>query len=406
MICAALADGTSRLTGVLDSEDTQVMMEAWKQLGVSLLHDRESNTVQIKGCGGRIRVSDAELHLANSGTSIRFLTAALAACHGTYRLDGIARMRERPIRDLLSALRTLGATVESVNDFSPDCPPIVLHAQGLRGGIAQVAGGISSQFLSGVMLAAPMAEQDVVLSVEGKLVSVPYIQMTIEVMRSFGAEVAGRVDSQIEISSAKKYRGVNYAIEPDASAASYFWAAAAICGGKATVHGLSRNSLQGDVRFCDVLSKMGCSVVYSEDRITVSSDSILRGVEMDMADISDTVQTLAAVALFAEGPTRIRGVAHNRVKETDRISDLARELVRLGARVEEYPDGLDIYPAPDVLPARIETYGDHRMAMSLALVGLRSEGVEILDPDCTSKTYPGFWDDLAAFSGCRTEWID
>jgi 3-phosphoshikimate 1-carboxyvinyltransferase len=405
IICAALAAGNSYLTGVLDSEDTSVMIEAWQQLGLSLEHDRTQHTLAVVGGSGRTPVEKKDLFVANSGTTIRFLTASLCACHGSFRLDGVARMRQRPIGDLLDALRQLGAQVESENSDLADCPPVRIEATGLAGGKATVAGNISSQFLSGLMLAAPMAAADVQLVVTGELVSVPYVAMTAEVMRAFGAVITGNAQGPFTISSQAKYRGTNYAIEPDASAASYFWAAAAITGGTATVEGLSRTSLQGDVRFCECLEKMGCKVEYQSDSITVRGGP-LQGIQVDMSDISDTVQTLAAVALFAEGTTTVRGVAHNRVKETDRISDLATEWRKFGARVTESHDGLAIEPPDEVVPCEVETYRDHRMAMSLALVGLRTPGVVILDPGCTAKTYPNYWEDLKSFSGCRVTRID
>lgn len=400
IVCAALAAGHSELTGALDSEDTSVMIAAWQQLGLTLIHDKADQKLIIEGCGGRTPIRAASLFVANSGTTIRFLTAALAACEGDFRLDGVARMRERPISDLLVGLQQLGAKVASDNLEHPNCPPVRIEACGLQGGTATVAGNISSQFLSGLMMAAPMAKSDVELKVVGELVSVPYVAMTADVMRAFGAEVRGEEQGPFTISAAKKYRAANYAIEPDASAASYFWAAGAILGGTATVEGLSRKSLQGDVRFCECLRQMGCTVEYGNDKVTVEGGK-LSGIDVDMADISDTVQTLAAVALFANGPTTVRGVAHNRVKETDRISDLARELRKLGAVVDEFHDGMTIHPPQVISEAEIETYGDHRMAMSLALVGLRTQGITILDPQCTAKTYPNYWDDLASFTGCE-----
>ncbi len=414
IVCAVLAEGTSHLSGVLDSEDTQVMIAAWQRLGVILEHNSAASTLRIEGCGGRLADSPSAtpvaLSIGNSGTSIRFLTAALAACGGNYLLDGVARMRQRPIGDLLSALRQLGCGVESRNADRSDCPPVAIQSSGMSGGHATVAGNISSQYLSGIMMAAPLAQRDVVLNVEGALVSVPYVEMTSAVMRDFGAEVSGPPQGPLRIASCKhatdkRYRGCSYAIEPDASAASYFWGAAAITGGVGRVLGLSRASLQGDVRFCEVLQQMGCQVQYADSSITVRGGT-LRGVDVDMAHISDTVQTLAAVALFANGPTTVRGVAHNRVKETDRISDLACELRRLGADIDEFEDGLTIYPPDAIRPAAVETYQDHRMAMSLALVGLRADGIIIQDPACTAKTYPDYWNDLERFSGCRIERLD
>lgn len=406
LVCAALAHGTSRLTGVLDSEDTQVMVKAWQQLGLDLRHDVSASTLEVVGCGGDLPITEADIYVANSGTTIRFLTAALSVCSGVFRLDGVPRMRERPIGDLLTTLRDLGCDVTSENAGNSDCPPVKINAAGLEGGHASIAGNISSQFLSAVMLASPLARNEVRLAVSGELVSVPYVAMTAAVMHAFGAQVHGDIESEIHVSGKHPYVAADYAIEPDASAASYFWGAAAITGGRARVLGLNQRALQGDVQFCEVLEQMGCRVQYADDYIEVLGTGTLRGVDVNMANVSDTVQTLAAVALFAKGPTTVRGVAHNRVKETDRIGDLARELRKLGAVVEEMEDGMRIEPPANVQTAEIETYHDHRMAMSLALVGLRAAGISILDPDCTAKTYPNYWEDLVSFSGCRIDGRD
>jgi 3-phosphoshikimate 1-carboxyvinyltransferase len=388
LVCAALADGASTLTDALDSEDTRVMIEALRQLGITIERDAASATVRVVGCGGRLPASRADLYVANSGTTMRFLTAVAALGQGTYRLDGTPRMRERPIFDLLDALRQLGADVVSEHDNG--CPPVVVRASGLPGGTATVGGTVSSQFLSGLLMSAPCAREKVELIVSGqRLVSKPYVDMTIAVMASFGVQVEMGEHGRLAIAP-QHYRGQHYAIEPDASAASYFFAAAAITQGEVTVEGLSRNSLQGDVHFCDCLEKMGCEVRYGQNHITVVGHP-LRGIAVDMNAISDTVQTLAAVALFAEGPTDIRGVAHIRHKETNRIHALAVELRKLGADVHERSDGLEITPRP-LHAAEIDTYDDHRMAMSMSLVGLAVPGVIIRDPDCTAKTYPGFFD--------------
>lgn len=314
-------------------------------------------------------------------------------------------MHSRPIGDLLVSLEALGATIERLNPKQADCPPIRVETSGLQGGQASVKGNISSQYLSGLMMAAPLCEQDTELLIDGELVSVPYVTMTSAVMQSFGARVEADLPRGLKVANVG-YRGTEYAIEPDASAASYFWAAAAICGGSAQVEGLSQSSLQGDVGFCRVLEQMGCTVEYHANAIEVRGGSALRGVDVNMADISDTVQTLAAVAMFAAGPTTVTGVAHNRVKETDRISDLATELRKLGAAVEEFEDGFKLTPPESVQPASIETYGDHRMAMSLSLVGLRQSGIEIQDPGCTAKTYPEFWAEMSAFVDSRVRWGD
>ncbi len=380
------------MRSALDSDDTRVMLEALQALGLGVETDAATGNKKICGCGGRLsRRESLDLFIGNSGTTVRFLTAALATGHGEFRLDGVPRMRERPIQDLLDALQALGADVVSEN--ATGCPPVRVHAHGLPGGAARVRGDISSQFLSGLLLAAPAAAGPVCLQIEGPLVSQPYVRMTLAVMSAFGVRVDEGDLRRFDIAP-QTYRACDYEIEPDASAASYFFAAAAITAGQVTVQGLSRDSLQGDVAFVDVLRQMGCEVRFGDDSITVAGKP-LHGVEVDMNAISDTVQTLAAVALFAEGPTRVTGVAHNRHKETDRITALATELRKLGAEVTEQPDGLTI--APQALHgARLDTYDDHRMAMSLALVGLRTPGVTINDPDCVAKTYPRFFDDLAA----------
>jgi len=390
LVCAALAAGRSLLPGALESEDTRVMIDSLRRLGLCVEHDPAEATISIEGCAGRLPVTQADLYAANSGTTIRFLTALVALGHGRYRLDGTPRMRQRPIQDLLDALRPLGANARSETDSG--CPPVVVEAAGLRGGRTEVAGSISSQFLSALLMAAPCAESPVEIAVRGRLVSEPYVRMTLGVMRAFGVEVEHDELQHFRIPAAGSYRACRYPIEPDASAASYFFGAAAVSGGRVTVEGLSRHSLQGDVAFCECLRRMGCRVEYGEESITVEG-APLRGIQADMNAISDTVPTLAAVALFAEGPTTITGVGHIRHKETDRLAAVATEARRLGAEVEEHADGLTIRPGA-LHGAEIQTYDDHRMAMSFALVGLRIPGVRILDPECTGKTYPGFFDDL------------
>ena len=402
LICAAMAKGTSNLAGVLDSEDTRVLIDAWIALGLSIHWDKIAKAIRITGCNGQPPHPQGELHIANSGTSIRFLTATLAATHGEYVLDGVSRMRERPIGDLIDGLRELGANVSSQNKTHPNCPPVRIVANGLRGGVGKVAGDVSSQFLSGLMMASPYAKSRVVIRVIGDLVSKPYVDMTAAVMKSFGVEVQihhREHGLEYAVDAPRSYEGCDYRIEPDASAASYFLGAAAITGGTMRIDGLSFDALQGDVQFARVLEKMGCQIASGPDFITVSGRAS-RGIDVEMNSISDTVQTLAAVALFADGPTRVRGVAHNRHKETDRIGDLACELRRLGAVVDEHEDGLTIHPKP-LIGADVRTYRDHRMAMSLSLVGLMVPGVRILDPKCTEKTYPEFFEDMGKVIGQR-----
>jgi 3-phosphoshikimate 1-carboxyvinyltransferase len=382
---AALAEGTSELRGVLDSRDTQVMFDSLGRLGIRCLHDPARRAAVVSGCGGRIPVASADLYLENSGTSIRFLTAVAALGRGEYRLDGNERMRQRPIADLVEALNRLGADVSC----SPaGCPPVVVRGRGLRGGAARVRGDVSSQYLSALLMAAPGADSAVELIIEGELVSRPYVDMTLAVMGAFGVDVAGSF-----VISPALYRARDYDIEPDASAASYFFAAAAITGGTVTVEGLGRDALQGDVGFVGALARMGCAVSYGARSITVTGGA-LRGIDIDMNSISDTAQTLAVTAVFASSPTRIRNVAHMRHKETDRVAALVTELRRMGIEAEEAPDGLTVYPGSPH-PVTIATYDDHRMAMSFALAGLRAPGIRISDPGCTRKTYPGFFEDLA-----------
>lgn len=392
LVVAALADGSSTLTGVLDSDDTRVMIDGLRTLGFEVDHDPAAERARITGRGGRVPASAAELFVGNSGTTMRFLSALSALGHGRYRLDGTARMRERPLADLLLALNRLGADARS--EAGDGCPPVTIVADGLTGGYVNLRGDVSSQFLSALLMALPCAEGPTTLDIDGPLVSQPYVAMTLGVMEAFGVRISNHGYRRFAIEPAP-YRARAYAIEPDASAASYWYAAAAITGGSIAVEGLGTASVQGDVAFVDVLEHMGCRVERTPGAITVHGGP-LRGVDVDMNAISDTVMTLAAVALFAAGPTRIRNVAHVRHKETDRIAAVAAELRKLGADVIEYPDGLLILPPERVRPASIATYDDHRMAMAFALVGLKASGVVIEDPGCVAKTYPRFWDDLAA----------
>jgi 3-phosphoshikimate 1-carboxyvinyltransferase len=393
LVLAALT-GDCKLEGVLESEDTEVMVDCLARLGFQVSADWAKETVDVSkpARSGLIPAKAAELNVANSGTTMRFLTAMVALGQGRYRLDGIARMRERPIADLLAALTEAGVVARS--ESGNGCPPVIVEANGLRGGTIRVKGDVSSQFLSGILMAAPFAAADTTIEVEGTLVSIPYVAMTTAMMRQFGLAVETVGDHRAFRIPGKQQGGLaKYAIEPDASAASYFLGAAAVTGGEIAVEGLSRDSLQGDVRFAEVLGQMGCGVSYEANRIVVRGGT-LHGIDVDMNDISDTVMTLGAVACFANGPTTIRNVGHIRHKETDRLTALATELRRVGAEVQLHDDGLTIVPRP-LHGAEIETYKDHRMAMSLALVGLRVPGVVLRDPGCVGKTYPKFFDDLA-----------
>ena len=396
LVCAALAEGASNLRGALVSEDTQVMIQGLATLGIAIAENQAERSLQVTGCGGRISAKSADLYVANSGTTVRFLTALAALGQGTFRLHGTQRMHERPIQDLLNSLAELSVRAES--EAGTGCPPVIVHANGLRAGRARMRGDISSQYLSALLMVSPCAtpgpaSEAVVIDIEGVLVSKPYVAMTIAVIEAFGGRVQTAGDFQQFTVPRSGYVGRDYEIEPDASAASYFWAAAAIAGGRVRVEGLNRASLQGDVAFCECLTQMGCEVLDDGAGITVIGGP-LRGIDVDMNAISDTVQTLGVVALFADGPTKIRSVGHIRHKETDRIRALATELRKLGATVEERADGLRIVPGT-LHGATIDTYDDHRMAMSLALAGLKIKDVVINDPECTAKTYPEYFQDLA-----------
>ncbi len=400
LVLAALASrsGPCTLLGALHSEDTEVMADSLTRLGFALDADWPAGRVTVgRNDTGRVIPADAaDLYVANSGTSMRFIGAMVSLGQGRYRLDGVPRMRERPIQDLLRALDQVG--VEAVSDTGTGCPPVTITARGWSGRYGRalkIRSDVSSQFLSGLLMAAGFAEGSTLLEPDGELVSVPYVTMTTEMMRSWGCDVFTHQPPRYGFDIREKRLApppATYAVEPDASAASYFWAAAAVAGGRVTVAGLTRKSLQGDVRFVDVLAEMGCRVEECDSGITVHGGR-LRGVDVDMNDISDTVMTLGAVALFADGPTTVRNVAHIRHKETDRIAALATELRKFGAAVEERDDGLTITPGP-LRGAAVDTYNDHRMAMSLALVGLKVPGVVIRNPGCVAKTYPGFWGDL------------
>lgn len=399
LLLAALADGVSTLTGVLFADDSRRMLEALQSLGFAVDIDEPNATVRITGLGGAIPAKQASLNLGNAGTAYRFLTAACCLGDGTYVLDGIERMRQRPVAQLVGALRELGADIRFLQ--TDGCPPLNIRATGhLRGGEITMPPTLSSQYISALLQIGGYCDQGLTIRFDGPVTSRPYVEMTLRLMHQFG--VAAKVDplfTCIEISPGK-YKPTDYAIEPDASNASYFLAAAAIVpGATCTIEGLGRRSLQGDVGFADVLHKMGAGLAYGNDFITIlaprGSDK-LRAVDVDLNHMPDMAQTLAAVALFAEGRTIIRNIGNLRVKETDRLAALRNELTKLGATVEIEGDDLFITPPSDgrVKPAAIDTYDDHRMAMSFAIVGLRSAGVVINDPKCVNKTYPEFFEHL------------
>jgi 3-phosphoshikimate 1-carboxyvinyltransferase len=396
LIAAALADGHSLLTDLLLAEDTILMVDALRALGIAITVDPGECVAEVTGCRGHIPAVEAELFCDNAGTVMRFCAALVALGHGRFQLDGVERMRRRPIGALLRVLQALGAGVEYLGDEG--YPPIVVHAKGLCGGHVSFDSPQSSQFVSALLLAAPYAGGDVLIEVAGDVPSVPYLKLTTRVMDRFGVAVLGQYaasSARLIVEAPQRYQGTNLTIEPDASNAGYFLAAPAIAGGRGTVEHLGTGSIQGDVRFADVLEQMGCQVERAPTTLTVFgpvAGEKLRGVDVDLNAMPDMVQTLAALALFAEGPTTIRNVANLRIKETDRLAALNRELTKLGARVEEWPDGLRIHPPGQITPAALDTYDDHRMAMSFALVGLGSPGIVINDPQCCRKTFPDFFE--------------
>ncbi|MBK8780760.1 MAG: 3-phosphoshikimate 1-carboxyvinyltransferase [Anaerolineales bacterium] len=402
LLIASLANGTTHLTNALFSDDSRYFAKALQTLGFDVQLDEVNHSMTVTGLGGKIPATKAELFIGNAGTAARFLSAFLTLGNGQYILDGEPRMRERPIGDLVEALAQLGCDIQPMQKAEGGmqiCPPVKITANGLPGGKTTIAGDISSQFLSALLMVAPYAQNPIEVTLSTDLNSKPYVDMTIAIMKDFGVEIERNEYSRFTIHPSSYLPITSYPIESDASAASYFFAAPAICGGTVKVENISRKSVQGDVAFVDVLKQMGCTVEENDNSILVTRNSSLHGVDVDMRDIPDTAQTLAAVAPFADSPTRIRGIASARVKETDRVSATCTELKRLGVQVEEHEDGMTIYPTFDLRPstfkpATVQTYNDHRMAMAFSLIGLRFDGVTIENPSCVSKTFPNFFEVL------------
>jgi len=392
LLIAALADGRSTLRGALFSEDTERMADSLRRLGLRVEEDPADARYDVWGTGGRIPAASAELFVGNSGTTVRFLTAMLGLGHGRYLVDGVERMRQRPIQPLLDALQALG--VRAVSTAGTGCPPVVVEADGMAGGEVSMPGDKSSQYFSALLMVGPLTRDGLTLHVEREMVSKPYIDLTANIMAAFGATMERDADYRtLRVPGGQRYAPREYFVEPDASNASYFFGAAAITGGRVRVRNLGTGSAQGDLRLLDALEQMGCEVTRGVDEIEVKGPERLRGIQVDANAYSDMAQTLFAIAPFAEGPTEVRNISHTRVQECDRLSASAAELQRLGQEVEEYPDGLRVTPRP-VTPAVVQTYHDHRMAMAFALVGLRAPGVSIADPGCTAKTFPDYWQRL------------
>jgi 3-phosphoshikimate 1-carboxyvinyltransferase len=393
LLIAALCDGQTTIDAALFSDDTHHMAESLKQLGIGVESDPENERFSVTGCGGRIPADRADLYTGNSGTTARFLTAMLGLGHGEYVIDGNERMRERPLKDLIDGLTPLGVEISSAN--GDGCPPITIRAKGLTGGRTFMPGDKSSQYFTALMLVGAYAESDTEIRVRGELLSKPYIDMTADIMSRFGIDVERDGYNTFRIRSGQRYCAQQYTVEPDATNATYFFAAAAVTGGRVLVRNLSLDSAQGDVKFVHVLEKMGCVVSATEEGIVVEGPEILSGIDVDMNDMPDAAQTLAAIAPFADSPVTISNVPNMRIKETDRIDAMAAELTKLGVKVDVWADGLRVHPTEVFVPAALDTYDDHRMAMSLSLIGLRAHGVVINDPDCVNKTFPTFFETLA-----------
>jgi 3-phosphoshikimate 1-carboxyvinyltransferase len=388
LVLAALADGETRLTGALESDDTRHMRAALARMGIGIT-DAPDGTVVVHGGRGRLQAPDGPLFVGNSGTTVRFLAAMAALVDGDVKLVGDEHMAKRPIRVLVDALQALGVAVTCPTG----CPPLTVRGGSLGGGRVRMRGDQSSQYFSALLMAATFAERDLAVDIEGTLVSRPYVDITRRMIADFGGAVE-ETPTGFLVRAGRLLRGRAYAIEPDASSASYPFAFAAALGGSVIVPGLGRDAQQGDYAFTGILEQAGARVTRSETFTRVERTGPLTGVDVDMHHISDTVMTLAAIAPVAAGPTRIRNVANIRIKETDRLAATVAELRRLGQAVTHGDDWLAIDPAP-VTPAFVHCYDDHRIAMSFAILGAAAGGVTIEDPACVSKTYPGFWRDLA-----------
>ncbi|MDE0964541.1 MAG: 3-phosphoshikimate 1-carboxyvinyltransferase, partial [Candidatus Latescibacteria bacterium] len=389
LLVAALAEGESSLTGALFSDDTDYMVQSLRKLGVAVEADPATARFVVPGNGGKIPVDKAELYIGNSGTTSRSIISYVALGDGAFVVDGDEPMRtSRPISDLLEALSRLG--VDARSRFDNGCLPVDVRARGFKGGATQLDASKSSQFLTSLMLAGPHTQEGLDIEMLGEF-KTQYIDITMAVMRAFGAEVEHENYRRFRIAGGQCYQARDYAIEPDASNASYFFAAAALTGGRVRVDDITADSAQGDIGFVDVLEQMGCRVNRDDKGIEVIGPKKLKGIDVDMKAISDTSLTLAAIAPFAEGPVHIRNVEHSRWQETDRVAAMATELRRLGVEVEEHQDGISVSPSQPQ-PAAVDTYEDHRVAMSFALIGLKVPGIRINNPGCVSKTFPTYFE--------------
>ncbi|AZT08416.1 3-phosphoshikimate 1-carboxyvinyltransferase [Salmonella enterica subsp. enterica serovar 43:a:1,7] len=396
LLLAALACGKTVLTNLLDSDDVRHMLNALSALGINYTLSADRTRCDITGNGGPLRASGAlELFLGNAGTAMRPLAAALCLGQNEIVLTGEPRMKERPIGHLVDSLRQGGANIDYLEQ--ENYPPLRLRG-GFIGGDIEVDGSVSSQFLTALLMTAPLAPEDTIIRVKGELVSKPYIDITLNLMKTFGVEIANHHYQQFVVKGGQQYHSPGrYLVEGDASSASYFLAAGAIKGGTVKVTGIGRKSMQGDIRFADVLEKMGATITWGDDFIACTRGE-LHAVDMDMNHIPDAAMTIATTALFAKGTTTLRNIYNWRVKETDRLFAMATELRKVGAEVEEGHDYIRITPPAKLHHADIGTYNDHRMAMCFSLVALSDTPVTILDPKCTAKTFPDYFEQLARMS--------
>lgn len=391
LLLSAMADGVTTITNLLDSDDVRHMLEALRQLGVGYSLSADKRTCTVTGRGGGLGPTSEKLFLGNAGTAMRPLCAALCLGQGSYQLTGEPRMEERPIRDLVDALRSAGAEIDYLKE--PGYPPLRIKGGSLRGGSISIRANISSQFLTAVLMAAPLAPEDTTITIDGELVSKPYIDMTLKVLRDFGAEILNNEYREFTVRSGQRYKAPEQImVEGDASSASYFLAAAAIAGGTVKVHGVGSDSIQGDKDFALVLEKMGATVQYQPTSIEVKGNGSLVGVDLDLNHIPDAAMTIAVAALFAKGTTTIRNIYNWRVKETDRLAAMTNELRKVGATVVEGEDYIQVTPPDRLRHAAIDTYNDHRMAMCFSLVALGGVPVTINDPKCVGKTFPDYFE--------------
>ncbi|WP_105189818.1 3-phosphoshikimate 1-carboxyvinyltransferase [Pseudoalteromonas sp. T1lg48] len=396
LLLAALCQGSTKVTNLLDSDDIRHMLGALALMGVNVELSEDKTQALVHGQGGTLDTPEEPLFLGNAGTAYRPLTAVLAATQGEFELGGEPRMEERPIGHLVDALRALGADIEYLK--AQDYPPLAIKGQTLTGGEVSIDGSISSQFLTALLMAAPLFSGDTSITIKGELVSKPYIDITLGVMRKFGVEVSNNQYQSFHVKGGQQYVSPGeIMVEGDASSASYFIAAAAINGGEITIHGVGKASVQGDIGFAEVMKRVGADIDWYDNKLVVRKGQ-LNGVDIDANAIPDAAMTLATVALFAKGKTAIRNIYNWRVKETDRLYAMATELKKLGAEVVEGHDYIEITPPAQLNDVAIDTYNDHRIAMCFSMVAVGGWPVTINDPGCTAKTFPTYFDTLASVS--------